>query len=81
MKAYTHLECANYEKRMTKGKELEVLEDLEPVKSFCIEPTLSDNYIMVYLMGKWVIYLLLTYRMDSGSQDPCTMMCHTNIPT
>ena len=30
----THLERAKYEKRMKKGKELEVLEDSETVKSF-----------------------------------------------
>ena len=30
----THLECAKYEKWMTKGKELEVPEDSETVKSF-----------------------------------------------
>ena len=30
----THLERAKYEKRMTKGKELDVLENSEPVKSF-----------------------------------------------
>ena len=30
----THLERAKYEKRMTKGKELEVPEDLETVKTF-----------------------------------------------
>ena len=30
----THLERAKYEKRMTKGKELEVPEDSETVKSF-----------------------------------------------
>ena len=30
----THLERAKYEKRMTKGKELELLEDSETVKSF-----------------------------------------------
>ena len=29
----THLEQENYEKRMTKGKELKVPEDLETVKS------------------------------------------------
>ena len=51
----THLERAKYEKRMTKGKELEVPEDSETVKSFFIDRTLSVNYIIVYFTGKWVI--------------------------
>ena len=44
----THLERAKYEKRMRKGKELEVPEDSEIVKSFLHK---SDPFQQLYQVG------------------------------
>ena len=45
----THLERAKYEKRMTKGKELKVLEDSDTVKSFFHKSDpLQQLYYSVY---------------------------------
>ena len=51
----THLEWAQYEKRMTKGKELEVSEDQRQSKFSCTNPTRTDNSIIVYSTRKWVL--------------------------
>ena len=81
----TQLERAKYEKRMTKGKELEVLEDSETVKSFLhrSDPFRQLQYNVFHGEVGNMLSILpkrQIFRMDSGLRDPCTRICHTNIP-
>ena len=55
----THLERAKYKKTMTKGKELEVLEDSYIVKSFLHKSDPLQQFIVVYMMVMW--FICLTY--------------------
>ena len=87
----THLERAKYEKRMTKGKKLEVLEDSETVKNFLhkshhfrqLHYSVFNGEVgsMLNILPKRH-YTLLIADIPYGFRirDPCTMMCHTNIP-
>ena len=78
----THLEHAKYDKRMTNGKQLELVEASEIVKSFSHRGNPYKQFIIVHSMEKWQIWLnyhkkgavytllVLTYHIDSISQDP-----------